>query len=113
MRRLEHVRRRLAQRLEMVRARLEKIDGDLGRERNPLDRSLEERSVTLENDEVLEGLSEYGRAEATGLVRAIELIDRGVYGTCLACGKAIPRSRLEALPAAIHCVACAPGMEWN
>lgn len=113
MRRLEHMRRRLEKRLDTVRGRLEKIDGDLRRERNPLDRSFQERGITLGNDEVLEGLSECGRLQAASLERAIELIDHGTYGSCIGCGKPIPRERLQALPAALQCVACAQGMEGN
>lgn len=35
---------------------------------------------------------------------ALERIDEGTYGTCSACGKEIPRERLEAVPYATLCV---------
>jgi RNA polymerase-binding protein DksA len=38
---------------------------------------------------------------------ALARIDKGTYGTCEACGAAIAEARLEALPFARHCIACA------
>lgn len=41
-------------------------------------------------------------------VRAsISAIGRGTYGTCTACGKPIPKARLEVMPDATKCVPCA------
>lgn len=37
---------------------------------------------------------------------AIASIDDGTYGACIACGRAIPFERLEALPATRTCVSC-------
>jgi YteA family regulatory protein len=37
---------------------------------------------------------------------ALERMEDGNYGTCLHCGKEIPLARLEAEPAAKHCVDC-------
>lgn len=37
---------------------------------------------------------------------ALRRIDENTYGNCEACGKPIPRERLEALPHAATCVAC-------
>ena len=38
---------------------------------------------------------------------ALERLDDGTYGTCEACGKPIPDARLDAVPWASTCVACA------
>ena len=38
------------------------------------------------------------------VVRALEKLDDGTYGTCDVCGKPIPPGRLEALPWAVLCV---------
>ncbi len=40
------------------------------------------------------------------LTHAIERVDRGTYGLCEVCGKAIPRVRLEAFPMATLDVEC-------
>jgi RNA polymerase-binding transcription factor len=39
--------------------------------------------------------------------RALAKLAEGSYGTCDACGRAIPRERLDAIPWAVLCVACA------
>lgn len=45
------------------------------------------------------------------LARAREKIRQGTYGICEGCGRPIPPRRLEALPEAVHCVACAEALE--
>ena len=40
------------------------------------------------------------------LTHAVERVDRGTYGLCEVCGKAIPRVRLEAFPMATLDVGC-------
>jgi RNA polymerase-binding transcription factor DksA len=42
---------------------------------------------------------------------ALDRLDQGVYGRCVACGQDISRARLQALPYARHCVACARNLE--
>lgn len=38
------------------------------------------------------------------VVRAVEKLDEGTYGTCDVCGRPIPDGRLDALPWAVRCV---------
>ncbi|MBS2937335.1 TraR/DksA C4-type zinc finger protein [Nocardioides sp. J2M5] len=38
---------------------------------------------------------------------ALDRVDAGTYGTCEACGRPIGDTRLDALPAARTCIACA------
>ncbi|QDU18723.1 TraR/DksA family transcriptional regulator [Urbifossiella limnaea] len=38
---------------------------------------------------------------------ALDRIDRGAFGRCEACGKPVSKARLEALPHARYCIACA------
>ncbi len=42
---------------------------------------------------------------------ALERLDQGLYGRCATCGREIPKERLEVLPYARHCVACARRLE--
>lgn len=42
---------------------------------------------------------------------ALERMDTGEYGRCVACGKFIPIERLEALPTAIYCIEHEPRQE--
>jgi len=43
--------------------------------------------------------------------KALDRMDAGIYGKCLACGKEIPEARLEAEPEAEFCIQCFDGMD--
>ncbi|MBN6186048.1 TraR/DksA C4-type zinc finger protein [Aneurinibacillus sp. BA2021] len=49
-------------------------------------------------------LYEHREEEMRDIVRALEAIDRGVYGTCEVCHAPIPAERLEVLPTTTRCV---------
>jgi RNA polymerase-binding transcription factor DksA len=60
-------------------------------------------SETFEREKdisILESLE----AELGDLEKALGKLDEGTYGICEACGKPIPRERLEAIPATRFCV---------
>ncbi len=62
-------------------------------------------SVTAERTEVL-GLVDSIKGQLDDVDSALAHIETGDYGTCVRCGKDIPRARLEARPASILCVDC-------
>lgn len=100
-------RKRLHDRLaELVKrdAALQKhLTGQDGR--NEADFS--DRVAFTEMDEVLEQLDESARTEIRSIQGALQRLEGGSYGTCAQCGTAIAPGRLEALPAAATCAACA------
>ncbi|MGD9986605.1 TraR/DksA family transcriptional regulator [Pseudonocardia sp.] len=56
----------------------------------------------------LQGLLAGARRDLEALERAERRLADGTYGRCARCGGPIPPERLDALPAAETCVACAP-----
>jgi len=66
-----------------------------------------EQAVERENDEVLVELMREGKEELEQIKLAFMRMDRGHYGTCVACGAAINPQRLNAMPMATLCVECA------
>ena len=42
---------------------------------------------------------------------ALERMDRGSFGKCVACGEPISKPRLQAIPYARHCIRCARKLE--
>ena len=62
--------------------------------------------VTAERGEV-EALANSLVETLTEIEHALEKFDGGTYGVCETCGAAIPEARLEAKPAARHCINCA------
>lgn len=47
------------------------------------------------------------RQQLEEIEAALQRLDAGTYGVCTGCGGAIASGRLEARPAARHCIACA------
>lgn len=105
MTRHSHLRAQLEARLVAILDRVVRIEGDL---RRPADRDWSERATEMENDEVLEGLDELGRAEVRSIRATLRRMDTGDYGFCEQCRQPIEEKRLLAVPTASTCLACTP-----
>ena len=99
------LRTQLQDRLDQLLRRVGTIERDL---RSLHDRDWQERASELENDEVLVGLDEIGRAEVLQLREALRRIESGIYGICSRCGQPISAERLAAVPSTVTCVGCTP-----
>ncbi len=67
----------------------------------------EELAVEREEDEVLEGMGQSGRAEIDRIRAALGRVADGSYGFCVRCGEPISDERLDILPATPFCRNCA------
>ena len=67
---------------------------------------VEERGQEESMVRLLDRLDGRAKAEIEEIDRALVKLGSGQYGRCEQCGKAIPQSRLEVVPAAATCVAC-------
>jgi DnaK suppressor protein len=65
-------------------------------------------TIAFERQQVV-ALLESARAQLAAVDEAVARVDRGTYGTCEACGRPVGDERLEALPTARTCIACASG----
>lgn len=72
---------------------------------------VQERGQEAQMVQLLDRLDGRMKAEIEAIDRALVKLEAGQYGRCEACGKDIPQSRLEALPAATACMACAQAGE--
>jgi DnaK suppressor protein len=61
--------------------------------------------------ELLFELSDNERMTLDHIEAALRKIEKGTYGTCESCRKAIPKPRLEALPFARYCIGCQSSAE--
>ena len=109
--RIDNPKRRLLEMKENIVRRLVKIDGDIQRKDGALDRDSQEQAMQLENDETLDALDEAARRELAQIDHALKDLEVGSYGICRDCGQLIGAERMEALPFAITCVACAEKAE--
>jgi RNA polymerase-binding protein DksA len=103
----EPIRQQLTARYAAIQQRLQKITRDVQHVNEPLNADFAEQAVQRENDEVLDALDNSIRAELAQLQATLQRLDNGTYGVCESCGKPISLKRLEALPHASRCVACA------
>lgn len=81
-----------------------------GGERDRQELSAVRGEQLAENEEitsVIEQLTAREREELGEIDAALERMAQGAWGTCEACGEAIARPRLAAVPEARRCVTCA------
>ena len=94
----------LEARLAELTRRLDTIEHDLD---EPAPQDTEDRATEREGDEVLEGIGIAGLAETRMIRAALNRIEAGVFGICVACGEPISEERLRAVPHAARCRNCA------
>jgi len=108
---LEKMRRALIARRRVLLGEVEGLETDL----ENLDQSREEDPRSRAQGEVmaqvLDRVCERDRHEVDEIQRALAKIPAGTYGRCEQCEERIPADRLEAVPAARHCIDCAAGRE--
>ena len=65
-------------------------------------------SLSVERDRLL-SLQALSRRRLDDIDAAVRRLEAGAYGACRTCRRSIPVGRLEAVPEATQCVACASG----
>ena len=103
---LRDMRNRLLARGAELRERIQRVQADLGRVREPLPRDSADAAIVLENDEVLGAIESSATSEIRHIEHALERIETGGFGVCEQCGGEIPASRLEIIPYAARCGDC-------
>jgi RNA polymerase-binding protein DksA len=95
---LVNQRQRLLLLVQSTQAQMAEMSSDLA--------DVSDRASKGYGDELAVGLMAIEAAQLDEIEAAIRRIDSSTYGLCLACGKPIPRKRLEVLPFAQRCLAC-------
>jgi len=101
---VSHYEQRLRDRLQELTERVEEMESELDQPSNP---DAEDRATERESDEVLEGLGNAGLSEIRMIEAALDRIQEGTFGMCVACGEEISEARLNAVPYAARCRNCA------
>ncbi len=97
---LEALRDELVDRFERYKAHQEQRGG-------PLDKDMEDQSIELQSDDVIEALQQEAEDELRQVMHALERIDDGEGDRCERCGEAIDPRRLTAVPYTTLCRDCA------
>ena len=100
-------RDRLQQRRRELQERAERIHSDLRGEAIPVEGGFSEQATAHANDTVLEAIQASAQVELEQIDNALRRIEEGCYERCTRCGGAIGQARLEAIPYATTCMACA------
>lgn len=101
---IETRRGQLLARKDELSRRLVKIDAELDQ---PHSTMFAEAAIEREGDEALEDLGAAGLLEIRMIEAALDRIEAGTYGICVACGEEISEERLNVLPATPKCRDCA------
>ena len=102
----EDIRKKLlAQRRDLFRQAAQTEEELLWLERD-IESEAEERGQEETMIRLLDRLDGRAKAEIEAIDRALFKLGTERYGRCERCEKAIPQSRLEAVPAAALCLAC-------
>jgi len=100
----EEIASRLQRRLAELTGHIAEIDDEM---RSALPADWEEQATELEGQDALRGVEKQKLQEIQQIRAALQRIAEGRYGVCVKCGEAIAPKRLQALPTAISCRACA------
>ena len=107
----EPVSAEVKQRLETLRTSLlerrARLHRHLHHRDEPLPADFSEQATELENHDAMLAIDAELARELRNVGRALLGLERGDYGSCAACGEAIAGARLDALPEALLCSACA------
>ena len=106
MKKNEQIRRKLIDRRDEIKGRINKVDQDILHTNGAPNPDSGEQALERENDDVLESLGGIARSELEKINTALERIERNEYGICTFCKKAIAAERLKAIPYADRCVNC-------
>jgi DnaK suppressor protein len=104
---LNHYEQLISARLQELDTRIHDVDHDLG---EPKPRDLNDQSIDIEDDEVLESLGMAAQKEMALLNLAMGRIKDGTYGICKKCEEPISEERLNAVLYAPLCKSCAAGV---
>jgi DnaK suppressor protein len=108
---VEDIRKKLfTQRRDLLRHVAQTEDELLWLETD-VESEVEERGQGEGMVRLLDRLDGRAKAEIEEIDRALVKLETSQYGRCELCGKDIPWSRLEALPAVALCMACAQAGE--
>ncbi|MBL9077294.1 MAG: TraR/DksA C4-type zinc finger protein [Planctomycetes bacterium] len=103
----KQARTRLLELRDLLTARHRRIERHLQQREEPLPQDSEERASELAGHETMASLDDGARAELQQIERALARLDAGSYGRCERCRGRIADARLELIPYAALCAACA------
>jgi RNA polymerase-binding protein DksA len=109
--RIESIRQTLLDRRAALFRKVAQVEDDLRWLDTDVEAEVEEEGQEENIARLLARLDDRGKAEIEAIDSTLARIAAGDYGHCNGCGKPIPSARLDAMPTAVTCVACAAVQE--
>ncbi|MDH4300674.1 MAG: TraR/DksA C4-type zinc finger protein [Nitrospira sp.] len=103
---VDDIRKKLITQRRELFQEVAKTEEDLRWLQSDIESEVEERGQEETMVRLLDCLDGRAKAEIQAVDRALFKLEAGQYGRCERCGKAIPQSRLDVVPAAAMCMAC-------
>ncbi|MCW9014236.1 MAG: TraR/DksA family transcriptional regulator [Gammaproteobacteria bacterium] len=91
--------------------RREAIHKDTWHTEEAVEKDFAEQVTQRENDDVLDALDDDAKQAVMKIDNALLRIKAGEYGICVECGNEIPQQRLDVVPYAEYCIACADKLD--
>lgn len=104
---MDQTRQYLNNRLRELSSRIENAEKGIRHIDDPLVSDDPDRALQVSNDNVLRVIDEAAASEIKAINAVLARIDKGLYGVCIHCHGDIPQQRLQAVPYALTCMACA------
>ena len=105
-RRLEQYKKRLLERQEQLQDIVSKAEQDGRTDDEEPAQDIADKATNSYNKEFLFKKSNDDRFILQLIQEALDRMDHGDYGTCVACGGEMQQKRLDAVPWARHCIGC-------
>lgn len=103
---IEAYEKKLLEKKEILINRIKRLDRDRTMSDGPLEADIDDQSISLQNNEVEDFLSELELKELSLINRALSRVKQGTYAECSVCHDPISEKRLRALPYATICINC-------
>ena len=78
---------------------------------DPSGASAEDTGAAVHSMEISLELLERDEDAQDEILAALGRVEQGVFGQCILCEKPVPRTRLQAMPYAKHCIDCQRNLE--
>jgi DnaK suppressor protein len=101
---IEEMRSELESKRNILQERVAKLMADKTRQGGALNADSSEQAVEIQNDEVIDALTDAERKELSDIEIALKKIENGTYGICEVSGEEIEEKRLRAVPYAKTCM---------
>jgi RNA polymerase-binding transcription factor len=103
---IQEYKTKLLKKKEEILSEMQKLHSNTSSEKDEGQEDLADRAAQAYQSEYLSYLNDTEQLILQLIEEALERVDSGTYGFCIACSGKIQKKRLDAVPWARHCIHC-------